>query len=109
MSPILLLRPKLERQWYIDILCKIWLFCDYGNPRHTAPKVLGRHDLTRGPATFTASCTKAAWPSRITESFLVSSGCILCIRTISSDLMQIFETTGAQLRKLSNFDFRRKF
>ena len=49
----------------VYILCKICLFCDYGNSRHTAPKVLGPHDLTRGPATFTASCTKAAWPRRV--------------------------------------------
>ena len=106
---ILLLRPKFERQCYIDIPCKIWLFCDHGNPRHTALKVLGPHDLTRGPATFTASRSKAAWPSRVTESFLVSSGCLLCIRTISSDFMQIVETIGSQQQKLSNFGFRRKF
>ena len=109
MLPILLLRPKLERQWYMDILYKIWLFYENANPRHTALKVLGPRDLTRGPATFTASRSKAARPGRVIQSFLVPSGCLLCIRTISSDFMQIVETIGAYQQKLTNFDFRRKF
>ena len=43
------------------------------------------------------------------SSFLVSSRCLLCIRTISSDFMQIVETIGAQQQKLPHFGFRRKF